>query len=1360
MKRRWWRLVGYFAAALLVAAAAGYFALRSEWFQNRVRAWLVSSLQAATGARVEMGGFHFDLGAMQARVEGLVVHGTEPSGKPPLFRATSVTVGLTVVSLLKRDIDIRSLEVEAPHIALIVDADGRTNLPRPKAQGRPGDPLATIFKLAIGRFSLRHGEFQVEARASKPFAAEGRNLQTSLAYDAKGPRYRGTVAIEPLEVAAPGVAPTAVKVDAAFELERNRVTVASAGLSTGKSQVSLTGQVENLARPRGAFQFQARIDDGDAARIFETKLLERGTAVVKGRAEWRGGDDVTVTGNLTGAGLEYRDSTIRLFNFTASGPLTSDLRTVTVSPLRLSGLATLSGQTLPAEATISAAALRGTELELREVSLSAVGGTFSGSIGLSEFNRYRVQGVVDNLDVRRVANLAISAPLPWDATAEGTLQMQGSFANPRELHLITGLQIGPAPGGAPVEGEVTADWESQSEILDLGHSHLSLPHSRLVFSGAAGRELNVHLQTRDLGDLLPALGESAAALPLKLTGSAAAFDGKVKGSLDQPLIQGRLQAGAFRYQDRSFDAIDGLVTASPDNVRVERATLARGKLRAQFSFAVALRDWEAGDASDIFGNATVHNAPLTDLAALAGISPSPANGALDTTVAITGVAGDPIVQADLEASHGDIAGEPFDRINGRARYRKGTLELSAGEIRAGDSQIRLDAAFTHPAGRFDRGTLKFQLSTNAMPVEQIRLLAKERPGSRGVVQMQADGVLDIVPPQNGRPAFHIQDLHAVISGKKLQAAGGELGNIQITATTGGGALRAHLESDFAGSLITGDGQWRLADNCPGSATIHFTKVDLAQLRAWLAPAGSLSGLAGAAEASLRLDGPALNPRAMTAELRITRLEMAPAASIGLAPAAFTLGNSGDIVITMAGSVVTVAAARLTGPNTDLSVTGRLSFNQKSPLDLRVSGHADLKLVHDVNPDLTASGEVKADASVRGTLDAPQIAGRLEFAGAGFNISDVPNGISNANGVLLFTGDRASIQSFSGETGGGTIDLSGFAAYGGDGPTVFRLHARAQQVRVRYPEGVSTVANADLRFTGTSGNSILSGTITVLRTAFNPQSDFGSLLAQSSEPVRTPPSRTGLLGGLTYDVQVVTSPDVQVQSALTQDVQVEANLRLRGTYTSPGVLGRVNITHGQVVFLGTRYNISQGSVSFFNPVNVEPVLDVDLETKARGIQVTLNVSGPLSKLNLTPRSDPPLQFGEIVALLATGRTPTDEASLSSGQNIAAPAWQQSAGSALLGEAISSPVTGRLQRFFGVSRLRIDPTLPGTEFNGTARLTLEQQVTPDITFTYITDVTTSNPQVVSVEWAFAKKWSVVVERDENGLVGMDILFKKRF
>lgn len=1360
MKRRLWWSAGSVAAVVLLAAVAAVFVLRSEWLQGKVRVWLVRSIETATGGRAEMGAFQFDWASMRAQADSLVLHGTEPAGKPPLFRAASIAVGLKIGSLMKRDIDIRSLDVEAPRIALIIDANGRTNLPQPKTHGQRGGIMATVFKLAIGRFSVQHGEFQVESHSSVPFAAQGRNLQTVLGYDAAGPRYRGSIAIEPLEFAAPGIAQTALAITASFALEPNRIAVTAANFATGKSRLNLAGLIENLAAPHGSFEFQGRLDNGDAQRIFETKLLDRGTVDVKGSGVWRGGADVSLAGHLLGTGLEYYDASIRLHNFTAAGPLTSDLRTITVRPMRLSGQAVLGGHSFPAEATIAAAVLRGVDLELRQVSIETLGGNFTGAIGLRAFDRYTVSGAVAGLDVRRVVGLSISAPLPWDGTAAGPLQLEGSFANPRELHLITALQIGPAPAGAPVEGEVAADWESRSGILDLGHSRLSLPHSRVAISGVAGRELSVHLETRDLGELLPALGERAAALPLKLAGSTAVFDGKVSGSLDHPQIQGRLRAGAFTYENRTFDAFAAAVTASPDNVRLDRATLARGSLRAQFSLAVALHDWEMGDRSDIFGSATVHDAPLGDLVAVAGAPPASATGTLNAAVAITGVAGDPIVQADLDAGRGDVAGEPFDRVTGHARYRRGTLELSAGEIRAGAKQVRLDASFTYSPGRFDTGALRFQISTNAMPLDQVHLLEAARPGVKGTAQVQARGTVDIVPPENGRPGFRIQDLHAEVSGKKLQLAGGELGDVRLTAETEGSALRAHLESDFADSSIVGDGQWRLVEDYPGSATIRFTKVDLAQLRAWLAPAGSLAGLAGAAEASLRLDGPVLTPRAMTAELRIARLEIAPAASTGLAPAAFALRNSGDIVVTMAGSAVTVGAARLTGPNTDFSVTGRLSLAQKNPLDLRVAGHADLKLVHDLDRGLTASGQVKADASVRGTLGAPQIAGRLEFAGAGFNISDVPNGISAANGVILFSGDRASIQSFTGETGGGKIALSGFAAYGGDGPTVFRLHATALQVRVRYPEGVSTVANADLRFTGTTAASILSGTITVLRTGFNPQSDFSSLLAQSSEPVRTPASRTGLLGGLTYDIQVATAPDIQVQSALTQDVQVEANLRLRGTYTSPAVLGRVNITHGQVVFLGTRYSISQGSVSFFNPVNVQPVLDIDLETKARGIQVTLNVSGPLSKLNLTPRSDPPLQFGEIVALLATGRTPTDEASLFSGQNTAAPAWQQSAGSALLGEAISTPVTGRLQRFFGVSRLRIDPTLPGTEFNGTARVTLEQQVTPDITFTYITDITTSNPQVVSVEWAFAKQWSVVVQRDENGLVGMDILFKKRF
>ena len=100
------------------------------------------------------------------------------------------------------------------------------------------------------------------------------------------------------------------------------------------------------------------------------------------------------------------------------------------------------------------------------------------------------------------------------------------------------------------------------------------------------------------------------------------------------------------------------------------------------------------------------------------------------------------------------------------------------------------------------------------------------------------------------------------------------------------------------------------------------------------------------------------------------------------------------------------------------------------------------------------------------------------------------------------------------------------------------------------------------------------------------------------------------------------------------------------------------------------------------------------------------------------------------------------------------------SALLGSAIASPVAGRLQRFFGVSKLRIDPTISGVENNAQARLTLEQQITPSVTFTYITNVTSSNPQIIRVEWAISRQFSVVALREENGLLGIDFFYKVRF
>jgi translocation and assembly module TamB len=500
---------------------------------------------------------------------------------------------------------------------------------------------------------------------------------------------------------------------------------------------------------------------------------------------------------------------------------------------------------------------------------------------------------------------------------------------------------------------------------------------------------------------------------------------------------------------------------------------------------------------------------------------------------------------------------------------------------------------------------------------------------------------------------------------------------------------------------------------------------------------------------------------MRGRLEVPDFEMVPSRP-GLTPEQIqdlALRNTEPIAVEYDGKAIQVRSLHLIGRETDLRATGAINLNEKSPWDLRVDGRLDVGLFQDFNTDIVASGGATVNASVRGTMQDPQVTGRVELKGASFNVTDIPNGLDNANGTIIFDQRRATIERLTAETGGGKIALAGFVGFGAPEMS-YRLQARADDVRIRYPEGVSTTVSSTLSLTGSSSKSILSGVVTVRRAGFNPRTDIGGILASSARPVATPTTPNPFLRGMQLDVRIETAPGLQFQTSLTSDLQAEADLRVRGTAAKPTLLGRIVVNQGDVQFFGTKYTINRGEIGFYNPVKIEPVLDMDLETRVRGVLVTINFTGPLSKLNVSYRSDPPLQSTEIIALLAVGRAPGTNSSLASGQTVAAQSFMSTGTNTLLGQAVTAPITGRLQRFFGVSKLKIDPQLTGINAVPQARLTIEQQVSRDVTLTYITNLSQANQQIIRLEWDINRSWSVVALREDNGAFGIDFFFKKRF
>jgi translocation and assembly module TamB len=101
-------------------------------------------------------------------------------------------------------------------------------------------------------------------------------------------------------------------------------------------------------------------------------------------------------------------------------------------------------------------------------------------------------------------------------------------------------------------------------------------------------------------------------------------------------------------------------------------------------------------------------------------------------------------------------------------------------------------------------------------------------------------------------------------------------------------------------------------------------------------------------------------------------------------------------------------------------------------------------------------------------------------------------------------------------------------------------------------------------------------------------------------------------------------------------------------------------------------------------------------------------------------------------------------------------------ALLSEAISSGVGGRIEHLFGISSFRVDPFVAGTatESNAAARVTIQEQVTRDLSITYSTNASSNQYQLIQVEYAIKRGLSVQFLRDINGTYGFDVKFVRHF
>jgi translocation and assembly module TamB len=1314
----------------LVACAASALAiLRSEWFKNEIRLRVIATLEHVTGARVDLASFNYQWRTLSVTLGDLTLHGGEAAGLPPLFHVQRAEIRLKIISLLRRRIDLDGITLDKPQLYLLMRADGTTNMPGPSmARHTPafGDEL---LSLAVKRFRIRNGTAEINQRKYH-FDANAERLRADLHYDKSAAQYRGAIALRQLKIDSVYDLPVFTSVSANLEFANDHIGFNPFKIVTGDNLVDGSATFHDFASPVWTANVNANVSVSQVASILGLHQFRAGQATVTGEGTYHTGQ-FRFNGTADAKNLSYRDKHVALAGLA----------------LQSNVLATNSG------------------LSLTRLRVRGMGAAITGTADLQDYRDLRLRGELSGLNIKDAAKLVTNRAIEWSGVMSGPFSVTGRFGDHlRDFIVSAGVDIAPGSRGIPVGGTLNAVYDQRSNTINLSASRFTLPNSSLEVAGTLGRHLDLDLATTSLADAQPALAlfdqSHQITLPVHLQGGHLHFQGSIDGPFSSPIIVGCLRSDRLAYKSVLIDSASVNFHAAQNQVIVQNGELTQGTLQSSFSGQVDLADWKLEPDSPLRFSADIQNADISTLRSEWNLSRIPiTKGRASITVHVSGVVAQPDTDARIEASNLEIAGQPVDSLQAELKTSGDSLAINKGSLRIAHSSVSIQGTYRREHSRWNEGRLDLQAKTPGLPLQDLAIIKAHESGLRGQIETRLH-----ISGYVSRGSFAPDNITGMLRVTNVSLDHTEYGNLSADANTKAGKLVATVSGKLRDSKFTGTAAVDLSGSYNSKAEIHLPAAHLASL-ARMIPKFQNSPLPfdGLVEGSASLGGPLKQPSLLAGELRLTRLQLFPAlASNGAKPTNSTLDqlairNPEPIVIDLKNGEAAIRSCRFIAKDTTLQATGRLGLERPFPVNVKVDGNLNLTLLQTFDSNIESTGTSNINATLKGTIFDPSLGGTVSIVDASLYTGDLSNGLDHANGIIHFDNKRATIQRFTARSGGGRVDVTGLMTFGGAVPAVFRLNANARNVRVRY-SGVSVTFDSNLKYTGTFQSSMLAGTVTVTKAAFNPSTDVGSLFASYSSPPAVASPHNGYLHSVQLAIAIQSSPSLQLTTSLSQDVQAEIDLHLRGTPDKPALLGRCSVNEGQIQFFGNRYSINRGDVSFFNPLKIEPVLDLDLQTQASGVVINITISGTIEKLNVSYRSDPPLQPNDIVALLATGKAPNVTSAYSSNQ-LGGNAVLAVGANTILGSAIS-PVSSRLQRFFGVTHIKIDPMVQGIEDVPQARLTLEQQISPQVSITYVTNLSRTAEQIFRLEWTLNREYSIVAIRDENGLFGVDIQYKKRF
>jgi len=1302
-----------FVAFVVILMIAGYVVFRTQRFHDYVLAKLQQQASEATGGQVRIQNFALRLSSLTADAYGITIRGSEPKSRPPLIQADQLMARLKIVSLLRKKVDLNEIILRHPVVNLLVSKDGTTNLPTAPKSSSSGS--TSPFDLGIQHVLLSNGEIYYND-VKTPLDAELHDVQLELKSEFASKSYDGTLSYRDGSLQYGDMKPLPHDLKASFIATPSEFTLKPVLLTVASSTIQLEGKVQNYSSPTADGAYKITIHPQDFRPVLNNPSIPTG--------------EVTLAGSLR---YQYQANVPALRTVVLDGRLNSRELAVNSPDLR-TVIRNLRGEFKLANGNVDAHGL-GADL---------LGGRLNATATMQHLDSNPVSKLHASLQAislaaakaaLRTANLN---QIPIEGHVDGAVDAAwvGSVQNVK-AHSDIGLKATLASAAAgsariPLDGSFHVSYDGGTGFATSTNTFVRTPQTRVDINGSAGKKLNLTVQARaadlrELDSLVAAFQNTAAQTSAKTSpprsmnlAGAADLQVVVEGTMSDPHIRGQVNGRNLQVEDTQWRSLQVGLQASKSGVSIQNGSLVNMRQGyVNFAFSSSLSNWHYLPSSPINIQVTSRGLAINQLLQVAKLD-YPVSGNLSVDLSLHGSRQNPMGSGSVRLAQAKAYGQP--------------LQQFSLQFQGNGDQVNTSLDVSTPAGSAKANLLfnpkskgyEVQLNAPGIKLAQLQPVQEKNLGVVGVLTATASGRGTLDDPQ----------LTANVQIPQLQVRQASISGIKADLNVANHKAQLALDSEVAQTFVQARGTMDLTDYYT-RATLDTKGMPIEGLLALYAPAKS-DGPSGILEVHASAEGPLNDKTRMQAEVVIPTLK---ADYQGL-----QIGNTRPIHIRYANSIVALDPTEIAGTDTTLRLEGQLPLQGSAPVTLSAVGTVDMQLLRFFQPDVQSSGKLLLDVRGTGATAHPELQGQLRMQNVSVVTPDAPLGLQNLNGTLDISHDQVNITQLTGEAGGGQISARGIIGYR---PQLrMNVALQAKSVRIRYQDAIRTVLQSDLNLVGTSEASTLNGRVLIDSLSFTQNFDLASLAGQVQSGPESTPSE-GMAQNLKLNIAVQTARDLNLTSSAVS-LQGQANLRVIGTAADPVIVGRTEFTGGDIFLMNKRYQIERGIIEFSNPNRTEPVLNVLLTTTINQYNLSLTFLGPLDKMQTNYVSDPPLPTADIINLIARGQTTQQAAAAPS--NFGA--------SSLLAQGAASQVSGGIQKLAGLSSLSIDPTLGGNDSNPGARVAMQKRITSSFLFTFATDVTSTQREIIQGEYQFNKRWSASVTRDENGGFAVDGKYRKRF